>query len=477
MRRKRRTLVLVIAALCVGLSSAWAATAAPFSSKVFFVRWQAAGPGDGTPLAELVSHGAVCGMSDGSVVNGKHVKVFDGVQCIAGGGAHSEILTPDGKVVTCFAGCQPIFAVSNELKGVTTLAPGATVTVGRFRCLLLEAAVECFVASTGSGFRIGEAMTRIGPPPVPAPRLGKTAVVQTVSGSVTIELPGTHTFVPLATATSVPLGTTVDTTAGTVQLTAAADRRGHVQTGRFYEGVFRLTQTTARSTLPGGRKVGLTVLTLAGPAPEGCAAAASVRALGARTYRRLWGNAHGNFRTRGRYASATVRGTQWLTEDTCQGTLVKVARGVVAVEELRTHRTTLVRAGHSVLTGAKPPGATRAIYFLPGFLNAVKAGSERAVEPPVLALFADGSWVLEGLKWTGWGTPVAHATGISSASNGIPNQAEGTRIKTPAEAMLSNPGPFFGHRIYRCIQVFVQPPANFGGKKCLKRTGSLYFYE
>jgi hypothetical protein len=124
-----------------------------------------------------------------------------------------------------------------------------------------------------------------------------------------------------------------------------------------------------------------------------------------------------------------------------------------------------------------PPGATGAIYFLPGFLNAVNAGSERAVEPPLLALFADGSWVLEGLKWTGWGTPVAHATGISSASNGIPNQAEGTRIKTPAEAMLSNPGPFFGHRIYRCIQVFVQPPANFGGKRCLKRTGSLYLYE
>lgn len=131
----------------------------------------------------------------------------------------------------------------------------------------------------------------------------------------------------------------------------------------------------------------------------------------------------------------------------------------------------------SVPTGAKLPGATGTLYFLPGFLNAVNAGSERAVEPPSLALFADGSWVLEGLKWTGWGTPVARATGISSASNGNPSQAGGMRIKTPAKATLSNPGPFFGHRIYRCIQVFVQPPANFGGKRCLKRTGSLYVYE
>ena len=38
-------------------------------------------------------------------------------------------------------------------------------------------------------------------------------------------------------------------------------------------------------------------------------------------------------------------------------------------------------------------------------------------------LFADGSWDLESLSWTGWGTSVARATGISSASNGIPDQA------------------------------------------------------
>jgi hypothetical protein len=406
----------------------------------------------------------------------------DRVGCVAHLGYVAQVLRT-GHVDLCTPN-QPMCRVEfNERPTTARYGPGKVVDVGPYRCEVLKVAVRCLVRSTGSGFRINnhEAVRVAAGPPkksaAPKPVFGRTAALKTVSGTVLVKAPGAAAFVPLGALTSVPLGTTVDTTAGTVQLTAAADRRGHVQTGRFYEGVFRLTQTTARSPLQGGRKVGVTVLTLAGPAPEGCAAAASVRALGARTYRRLWGNAHGNFRTRGRYASATVRGTQWLTEDTCQGTLVKVARGVVAVEELRTHRTTLVRAGHSVLTGAKPPGATGAIYFLPGFLNAVNAGSERAVEPPLLALFADGSWVLEGLKWTGWGTPVAHATGISSASNGIPNQAEGTRIKTPAEAMLSNPGAFFGHRIYRCIHVFVQPPANFGGNRCLKRTGSLYLYE
>jgi hypothetical protein len=232
--------------------------------------------------------------------------------------------------------------------------------------------------------------------------------------------------------------------------------------------------------LRGNRSVGLTVLSLTGGTPSGCAAAAGNASTStSHQVRRLWGNAHGNFRTAGRNASATVRGTEWLTEDTCQGTLVKVSRGVVAVEDLRTHKTVLVRAGHSLLSGSpsKPPSATGAVYFFADFLNAVKSTSVRVVEPSALALFADGSWVLEGLKWTGWGSSVAHATGTSSASDGIPNQAQGKRLLTPAEATLSSPGSFLGRRVYRCIQVSVQPPAKFGGKKCLKRTGTLYIYQ
>lgn len=402
---------------------------------------------------------------------------------------YASFFTSTGKLQRC-AVAPPFNASHHCFLGFVTSAPvlafGETNEIEGLRCASASDGVTCTKvagAGAGKGFRINaHEVVRVGSASSgssPAPTFNRTAVVRTVSGTVLVKTPSSMSFTPLGALTSVPMGTTIDTTNGTVALTTASDSAGHTQSGQFYSGIFRLTQTRAASRVRSGRRVGLTVLTLAGAVPSGCGAATATRAHRATSpsARRLWGNAHGNFRTRGRYASATVRGTQWLTEDTCQGTLVKVARGVVAVEELRTHRTTLVRAGHSVLTGAKPPGATGAIYFLPGFLNAVNAGSERAVEPPLLFLFADGSWVLEGLKWTGWGTPVAHATGISSASNGIPNQAEGTRIKTPAEAMLSNPGPFFGHRIYRCIQVFVQPPANFGGKRCLKRTGSLYLYE
>ena len=68
--------------------------------------------------------------------------------------------------------------------------------------------------------------------------------------------------------------------------------------------------------------------------------------------RLLWASGPGTFRTVGRYSAATVLGTQWLTEDFCDGTLVRVTRGVVVVEDLATHATVTVRAGHSAFTPA-----------------------------------------------------------------------------------------------------------------------------
>jgi hypothetical protein len=68
--------------------------------------------------------------------------------------------------------------------------------------------------------------------------------------------------------------------------------------------------------------------------------------------RRLWGDGKGRFRTRGNYSAATVRGTKWLTQDTCAGTLTRVAQGVVAVKDFTTKKTVLVKKGKRYL--AKP---------------------------------------------------------------------------------------------------------------------------
>jgi hypothetical protein len=69
--------------------------------------------------------------------------------------------------------------------------------------------------------------------------------------------------------------------------------------------------------------------------------------------RSLWAHGKGHYRTVGNLSSATARGTYWLTQDTCAGTLTKVLVGVVEVHDFATGKTVFVTAGHSYL--AKPP--------------------------------------------------------------------------------------------------------------------------
>ena len=91
------------------------------------------------------------------------------------------------------------------------------------------------------------------------------------------------------------------------------------------------------------KKQAVTQLWLAGKDPRSC------KAKTPRVVRQLWGDGKGRFQTRGRYAAATVRGTKWRVADRCDGTLVTVARGVVAVRDFGLGRTVLVRPGQSYL--------------------------------------------------------------------------------------------------------------------------------
>ena len=65
--------------------------------------------------------------------------------------------------------------------------------------------------------------------------------------------------------------------------------------------------------------------------------------------RLLWATGKGRFRSTGRDSTASVQGTSWRTEDRCDGTLTVVRQGVVSVRNLRSRKTTSVRAGHSYL--------------------------------------------------------------------------------------------------------------------------------
>ena len=74
--------------------------------------------------------------------------------------------------------------------------------------------------------------------------------------------------------------------------------------------------------------------------------------------RQLWGVGKGKFRTKGKYAAASIRGTQWLTQDRCDGTLVRVTQGSVQVRDFVKGINRVVNAGSRYLAATRPPKRT-----------------------------------------------------------------------------------------------------------------------
>ena len=179
------------------------------------------------------------------------------------------------------------------------------------------------------------------------PVAGESVAVGVAKGAARVKLAGTRRFVALDPGAPVPLGSTIDATQGTVALTSAKNGSGATQTASFTGSRFVVRQPRIGSRL-------VTELVLAGgPRPAlACrrASAATARAAKApRSMRRLWGSGKGSFRTRGRRAVATVRGTTWAVADRCDGTLTTVKHGLVAVRDLARKKTVLVAAGERYL--------------------------------------------------------------------------------------------------------------------------------
>jgi CSLREA domain-containing protein len=154
---------------------------------------------------------------------------------------------------------------------------------------------------------------------LPPPVAGETVNVNLSRGTVLVKLPGSDEFFRLRDAQQVPVGTTFNTNKGRVNLeTATPGERSW-----FYKGTFRFKQTKGRRPQ--------TTLTLTERLRCGGGGKANIAAK-RKKKRRLWGNGKGRFRTQGEFSSSTVRGTIWLVEDRCNGTLTRVVRGRVAVK-------------------------------------------------------------------------------------------------------------------------------------------------
>lgn len=125
--------------------------------------------------------------------------------------------------------------------------------------------------------------------------------------------------------------------------------------GDFYGGRFDLTELDAAAAKT---KNPVLLVGLVGGSfkncPKGQRAIASSGAAQAakKPVRRLWGKGKGRFRTKGRYSSGTVRGTNWLTTDYCSGTETRVVTGVVQVRDFVKKKTVFVKAGKSYFAKA-----------------------------------------------------------------------------------------------------------------------------
>jgi hypothetical protein len=154
------------------------------------------------------------------------------------------------------------------------------------------------------------------------------------------------------TSGQIPYGSTVDVTSG--KLTMRVDVGTlQVQGDGKSPARFVPRRTTERVS---GKARPLVELKLAGGSYGRCGTRTTASRRRAaeppKVVRALWGTAKGRFRTRGRYAAATVRGTRWLTTDRCDGTLTTVKQGVVEVRDFTRARTVQVRAGKSYLAPA-----------------------------------------------------------------------------------------------------------------------------
>jgi hypothetical protein len=189
------------------------------------------------------------------------------------------------------------------------------------------------------------------------PRPFRTVNATVVSGDVFVKLPAGSAstsqarpprgFVRLEGAETIPVGSTLDTARGRVKIRSAATTRRTLQTGQFFRGRFLIRQRRIkrRSTRL------ITDMRLKGSSfRRTCRttrASVSQRRRSKRRVRRLFGNAKGRFRTSGRNAAATVRGTRWGVQDRCDGTLVAVQQGRVAVRDLVKRKTIILRAGRT----------------------------------------------------------------------------------------------------------------------------------
>jgi streptogramin lyase len=172
-----------------------------------------------------------------------------------------------------------------------------------------------------------------------------TITLKRIRGIVFVRTPDSTTFASFSGSRPVPVGTEVDASNGRISITASSGQHGD-----FYQGRFVILVPPSQPHV--------IELDLSGSSFKNCrqsgalAFAQNPSAQNPPPRRRLWGHAKGKFLTRGRYSVTSVRGTTWLTTDSCGGTVARVTTGTIRVADLLRNRQVLIRRGKSYLSKA-----------------------------------------------------------------------------------------------------------------------------
>jgi len=174
-------------------------------------------------------------------------------------------------------------------------------------------------------------------------------------GSVLVRTSPGGALVALTGAADLPVGSFIDARAGTLTLVMAMPA-GRTQSATVGDGSFAISQPRSRH--------GMTEIALSGGSFAACPARGGAHASSAKPHgkpvkpghvvRSLWSkDNHGQFQTHGNDSVATVRGTEWVTQDRCDGTLTHVIHGIVSVRPRGSRHSITVTAGHSYLAAAR----------------------------------------------------------------------------------------------------------------------------
>ena len=293
-----------------------------------------------------------------TVAGGVHGFSGDGARAVGAGLNHPASVTPlsNGGFLIADENNQrirrvtPLGTIFTIVGSTTGLGgdggPASAAKLNDPQSVMLTPAGGVLIADTGnSRIRRASDTGRL-----PGPSQGRSVSIAPDTGSVMVTPTGSPAALPLREPDLVPASSSFDATKGKLVLTAAHTLPGGANgTMRFFEGAFRIKQGTGSDPVT---QVKLTA-PLTCPTKKKAKASAARHPLTAtaakkkkRRKRHVWGNGHGRYRTKGRYASGTVRGTIWETVDTCTSTTIRVDRGKVEVRDQVHHKTVFVRRGH-----------------------------------------------------------------------------------------------------------------------------------